>query len=707
MIFAALVSPAQANRIHNALQQQVVKNRLPADSPGHLVQQLVRRALGQAVNRPLRTLTWEQFQQENAEISRYITTNSDKEADLVNDLYNLDCNLLLKTIDSKEKKTGHPDYAKETKGVKYIYLGEHHYTHAIPTEVEYFLATLREANPTARILLATEFAIREKQENSPLLFADPDIPAKFETGDFQLPFYWNISSDLFSTAIKLKMDILALDDMLTYPGPEIRIKLGNALVTADPNSPQVTQILQQYHRIIPDETVREILSDFLARTDWGIEQRNRQWALYLQTVSPFYDIIVTYAGEGHLSTPFDSLPYLVGDSHYVHFYFSTEERLPDNLETICQQCSLVQQEQDGKVTPSPVFFKEQVEFLEKCLSSQPAAAPYRTFYSKNRNPDYDESDLQELNRLSQYYFHTDWQTATTPNTYFAVSLPGNKASFPETRKDWEESLEQFHRRTEVMHDFHLKEQCKEILQAITQQFAQIIKNKELSPTEKAARLESLTEEFERSLHQMNYIFATDNWNNELGTYRDRIQDMKNPELRKQCEEILQTLKQQVAQIIQNEQLSFAEKEDRFRALETATRKPRHQLKEFLSQDEWERHVQSWEDSQKQQVEAMRQASQEWIDNVEQWNHILAEFRSYLPDIQNPDARKEYKELLESLEQRLSQIIQNGPGDLQTYRNQFFEFLKAADKASEKMLLILKNDGAIHRALQKKTTSLGQ
>ena len=190
LIFAALVSPAQANRIHNALQQQVVKNRLPADSPGHLVQQLVRRALGQAVNRPLRTLTWEQFQQENAEISRYITTNSDKEADLVNDLYNLDCNLLLKTIDSKEKKTGHPDYAKETKGVKYIYLGEHHYTHAIPTEVEYFLATLREANPTARILLATEFAIREKQENSPILFANPEILTALQNDTYQFPFLW-------------------------------------------------------------------------------------------------------------------------------------------------------------------------------------------------------------------------------------------------------------------------------------------------------------------------------------------------------------------------------------------------------------------------------------------------------------------------------------------------------------------------------------
>ena len=116
-------------------------------------------------------------------------------------------------------------------------------------------------------------------------------------------------------------------------------------------------------------------------------------------------------------------------------------------------------------------------------------------------------------------------------------------------------------------------------------------------------------------------------------------------------------------------------------------------------------MQSWKDSQEQKAEA--QAAEEWTNNVEQWNHILAEFRSYLPDIQNPDARKEYKELLKSLEQRLSQIIQNGPGDLQTYRNQFFEFLKAADKASEKMLLILKNDGAIHRALQKKTTSLGQ
>ncbi len=663
LIFAALVSPAQANRLHHAIQQQIVKSRITDNSPYSTNQALIRRALNQVVNRPLRTLTWEQFLQESNELQRHETINSARNEAFVNDLYNLDCDLLLKFIDSKEQKIGHPDYAKETQGIKYIYLGEHHNTNAIPTEVEYFLTTLRQANPNARILLATEFATREKQENSPILFANPEILTALQNDTYQFPFLWPFKHRfLFSTAIKLGIDVLALEDEFTYPGPEVRVKLGNALVTADPHNPQIAKILQQYHRITPSDTAQEILSDFLARTDWGMVQRNMQWILYLQTVSPFYDIIVTYAGEAHFNTSFASLPESLSNGPYIHFDFSTDEQLSEYLETFYRQCSTVQEDNTGKAPRTPIVSEDQINFLRQNISSDMSVEAFRTSYQRQLKPDYDEGDLQELNRLFQQHFHTNWQTDSRA-THFQVSLPANAAPFQETLQNWKENLNLAQQWLENIKDPKLQDRYTGILQSLRLRFARITTNTQLSPTEKTAQLDPLKKNFD----EMDYIWWLDLWASRFARYQEKMEYIQTPDVLKQCEEITETLRQHVSQIIQNEQLSFEEKANGFLVLDQSSKDYRDTI-DKLQEEEW-------------------------------WNRILTACRSWIPHLQDPALRKEYKKILDFLERQVAQIIQNKSWSNAEKLNKFYALLDSSENIMDKMNQLLEKDGVFDRAQQ--------
>ncbi|MBR4591830.1 MAG: hypothetical protein IKO35_01305, partial [Elusimicrobiaceae bacterium] len=71
-----------------------------------------------------------------------------------------------------------------------------------------------------------------------------------------------------------------------------------------------------------------IFTNILQATTWGVEQRNEQWARYIQAVSPYYDIIITYAGSGHVDTEqAGSVPVRINKPFAV-FDFYTEEQLP-------------------------------------------------------------------------------------------------------------------------------------------------------------------------------------------------------------------------------------------------------------------------------------------------------------------------------------------------------------------------------------------
>lgn len=275
-------------------------------------------------------------------------------------------------------KQGMPDYAKITKNVKYIYIGEVHVDSAVEPQIKNIIRAVRKANPNKRILLATEFLETHHPLINPLHRANK---ATNLLGDAT----YNIN-DLAS---ELKIDTLALDDYIIQQTDQgALIKVGDRYVRINGDAAEqedIASVLSIYgediaemtderlsmikddpamwhtvHLLLPqdfaeiyqliqqDQSAKQdfqrywneldpgneifmagysaasehtkeifeyytnnkyIVADYLSfqrihwqifASSWGVTQRNKDWASRIKKVANEYDVVIVWAGDGHI-----------------------------------------------------------------------------------------------------------------------------------------------------------------------------------------------------------------------------------------------------------------------------------------------------------------------------------------------------------------------------------------------------------------------
>ena len=223
-------------------------------------------------------------------------------------------------------KPGLPNYGALTKGIPYIFFGEHHNTNALPQEVMHAIKEIQHANPGAHILLAVEFAEMSAMGKSPLIYAGEPIPDDIYIDGRE----WE---SVINDAKKRGIDVLALDEAEYYFPKEgsFYIKLGNTLVSGIAKDKRKFQELSGY-------TTPYEMFWFAAVSPIGVNERTLQWVRYLKAVRPFYDIIIVAAGKGHIQREELATVDLVGYFEpSIYFALSTNEELPPVVETVYAQ----------------------------------------------------------------------------------------------------------------------------------------------------------------------------------------------------------------------------------------------------------------------------------------------------------------------------------------------------------------------------------
>ncbi len=228
------------------------------------------------------------------------------------------------------------EYDKLLKDTKVIYIGEMHDTQTVPAEIIKILQAVRRLNPSARILLASEFAIWNGQENVSLL--------KKANEPSQLYFYY---PEIFREADRLNIDQLALDDAIgsiyeteTHPSLTFVSKMGKYMVCKQVlphDGDNLHDLWLQYHFL-------------LNISHSGRLERNRQWARYINAVKPFYDIVLVYAGRGHLNETYSNdLQPMVENADYVNILLYPIELTSRRLTDAAVQASV---QKDPTPTPA-------------------------------------------------------------------------------------------------------------------------------------------------------------------------------------------------------------------------------------------------------------------------------------------------------------------------------------------------------------------
>ena len=292
------------------------------------------------------------------------------------------CPISLPVKDLYPIYSGYPDYEKILRNEKIIYIAEaiNHDTKAAPQEVVKILKAVRKINPNAKILLATEFALwynpiqeildfnNTVQENDSfafcLWFSQATTEDKKEFGltedqikklqeeckpflDFlkqgeelkryasapllksagQKSYFLELESysPVFKTADEQKIDLLALDDYVTHKteNEDILIKVGRYMIKVPKNVS------------IPNLGTDRVSSihNFICFSSWGVSERTADWANRIRAVMDNYDIVIVYAGDGHLcSTYFTDLQPMVGKNPFVNIILYPMENLPNEKE---------------------------------------------------------------------------------------------------------------------------------------------------------------------------------------------------------------------------------------------------------------------------------------------------------------------------------------------------------------------------------------
>lgn len=137
----------------------------------------------------------------------------------------------------------------------------------------------------------------------------------------------------FKAADELGIDQLALDDDI--PGiieNQVAAKVGEFVVWTTPKDKVPT-----WRDITKGRESAEIkrfyaLQHVLSVSPWGVRERNREWARRIKAVLPAYDIVLVYAGNGHLAnTYYMDLQPMLEQEIFMNITLYPMEELPQEL----------------------------------------------------------------------------------------------------------------------------------------------------------------------------------------------------------------------------------------------------------------------------------------------------------------------------------------------------------------------------------------
>ena len=259
-------------------------------------QKAITQALRKVTSQPTRTITWGQFLQEAEATTKDFSLYEKNSTEAFNEFLHIkgaeDAVVASYTVNQ-----GHPDYVRETKGAKYIYIGEAaHKSEQYINHSLLLLQEIRRAKPGAHILLASEFAVRTSQFSSPICFAMGECSIASISNE-----YYTLHQEVATT---LQIDILALDNAFVNA---LWPQIGDTNVSYDIDDPSFQEALAAYEQIDPSYAPYDVADSAINASWWGVQKRNEQWARYISAISPYYDVIVIYAGIGHIVSKFGGI----------------------------------------------------------------------------------------------------------------------------------------------------------------------------------------------------------------------------------------------------------------------------------------------------------------------------------------------------------------------------------------------------------------
>lgn len=250
-----------------------------------------------------------------------------------------------------------PDYSHAFTH-KFIFIAEHitHNSAAAPQEVINILAAARKARPNAKILLAQEFLTWEGEKNTSLL-KQAGHPSNLKS------YYPQVSK----AADRLGIDQLALDDSV-FAGDEeqrlVSVKVGKYFITVKPSDKLPPLNIESCSWFYSRWAALEQLA---GASPFGVLERNRQWAKRIKAVEKNYDLILVYAGNGHMNTTyFVDLPPLLGTGDYANInLFPFDEHA---MEAVKEYEDLDARREEAKITDGQHISREKQKGYDKLPS---------------------------------------------------------------------------------------------------------------------------------------------------------------------------------------------------------------------------------------------------------------------------------------------------------------------------------------------------
>lgn len=137
----------------------------------------------------------------------------------------------------------------------------------------------------------------------------------------------------FKAADELGIDQLALDDDI--PGimeNQVAAKVGEFVVWTTPKDKVPTWRDITKRRESAEIKRLHALQQVLSVSPWGVRERNREWARRIKAVLPLYDIVLVYAGNGHLAnTYFMDLQPMLEQEIFMNITLYPMEELPQEV----------------------------------------------------------------------------------------------------------------------------------------------------------------------------------------------------------------------------------------------------------------------------------------------------------------------------------------------------------------------------------------
>lgn len=396
--------PRQAiNLPANAIRRAILQERPQAPQKDSVQEQALQKLAERQDPNNWKAISWQDFlrQNEHTKGVEIVSTNLD-----IKCVENF-CRLFPSAIPlDLLQQTGNSevDYKKILEGHKLIFVAEElHDTKRAPQEMAKILRAVREKNPSAKILFATEFLVWENYDNLPVLKQDlaqmPVVEAHIQDYQTELEewnwHYQNLSDEekttfkkqydqhkqelanalqqleewetdvifrqtnadlqrepllkkageksnlyfpegyapAFKAADELGIDQLALDDAI--PGiieNQVAAKVGEFVVWTTPKDKVPTLNNIKNSRLSADTKRFYTLTQVLSLSPWGVRERNREWARRIKAVLPLYDIVLVYAGGGHLNKTYhvDLQPMLEQET-FINITLYPMEELPQEL----------------------------------------------------------------------------------------------------------------------------------------------------------------------------------------------------------------------------------------------------------------------------------------------------------------------------------------------------------------------------------------